>query len=451
MLQSRTTPLFVLAASILLGGLSASFAQEDGLLLTGEAAFGDWRDDAPGVRRLIRPEDLPEPGASRSSSNSAGVVAAPSGALPSVPDGFEVSRFASDLQSPRTIRVAPNGDIFVAEISANRIRVFRTTGAAREPSQTSIFTDDLDRPYGIAFYPPGDDPKYVYVAQSGSVVRFPYRAGALEAGGPAETIVNGLPIGGHWTRDLAFSPDGSQMLVAVGSASNVGRGLEGPSPEQIADFEASHGLGAAWGSETDRAAVLAFNPQGGDKRVFASGIRNCSGLAIQPATGIAWCANNERDGLGDNLPPDYVTRVLDGKFYGWPWYYIGDNEDPRHAGARPDLAGKITIPDILIQPHSAPLGIAFYDGDTFPDEYHGDAFVALHGSWNRGSRTGYKLVRILVEDGVPTGAYEDFMTGFVLDADSVWGRPTGVAVAKDGALLVSEDGNDTIWRIAPQR
>jgi glucose/arabinose dehydrogenase len=173
-------------------------------------------------------------------------------------------------------------------------------------------------------------------------------------------------------------------------------------------------------------------------------------LAIQSETGDLWCATNERDGLGDNLPPDYATRVGQGKFYGWPWYYIGDNEDPRHTGARPDLAGQVTIPDVLIQAHSAPLGIVFYDEDAFPGDYRGDGFVALHGSWNRESLTGYKVVRIVIEDGKPTGEYQDFMTGFVLDAETVWGRPVGVAVAKDGALLVSEDGSGTIWRVAPK-
>jgi glucose/arabinose dehydrogenase len=191
-------------------------------------------------------------------------------------------------------------------------------------------------------------------------------------------------------------------------------------------------------------------------RRFATGLRNCVALAVQPRGGALWCATNESDGLGDDLPPDYATRVGEGKFYGWPWYYIGDHQDPRHKGERPDLAGKVTIPDVLLQPHSAPLGIAFYDApgiavSGFPDSYRGDAFVALHGSWNRSKRTGYKIVRLLLKDGVPSGTYEDFLTGFVTDDDTVWGRPVGIAVARDGALLVSEDGNGTIWRIAYRR
>jgi glucose/arabinose dehydrogenase len=253
------------------------------------------------------------------------------------------------------------------------------------------------------------------------------------------------------TRDIAFSTDGKRLYVAVGSASNVAERQPRLSDSEIAAYEAEHGLGASWGVEEDRAAVLAFDPDGGNRRTLATGIRNCAGLTVQPATGELWCATNERDGLGDNLPPDYVSRIGGGGFYGWPWYYIGDNEDPRHQGERPDLAGRITVPDVLIQPHSAPLGVAFYDGEAFPADYRGDAFVTLHGSWNRSRRTGYKVVRILTKDGVPTGEYEDFLTGLVISDDAVWGRPVGIAVAKDGALLVSEDGNGTIWRVTADR
>ena len=184
------------------------------------------------------------------------------------------------------------------------------------------------------------------------------------------------------------------------------------------------------------------------RRIFATGIRNCVGLAIQPQTGVPWCSTNERDGLGDNLVPDYVTRVRENAFYGWPWFYIGSNEDPHHVGRRPDLKDKVTVPDVLLQAHSASLGLTFYEGQNFPAEYRGDAFAAEHGSWNRSKRTGYKVVRIRLKDGVPTGEYEDFVTGFVLNDTEVWGRPVGVTVARDGALLISEDGNGTIWRIS---
>jgi len=200
--------------------------------------------------------------------------------------------------------------------------------------------------------------------------------------------------------------------------------------------------------EADRASVLSFDPDGKDKKTFATGIRNCVGLAVQPQSGTPWCSTNERDGFGDNLVPDYVTRISENAFYGWPWFYIGGNEDPRHAGERPDLKGKVTIPDVLIQAHSASMGLIFYEGTNFPSEYRGDAFAAEHGSWNRSRLTGYKVIRIRLKDGVPTGEYEDFVTGFALKDSEVWGRPVGVAVAHDGALLVSEDGNGTIWRIS---
>ena len=256
-----------------------------------------------------------------------------------------------------------------------------------------------------------------------------------------------LPHGyGHSTRDIAFSNDSRQMLVSVGSASNVGEGMGSP-PGGLPSWIGQHPLGASWGGETDRAGVLAFDPEGKGARVFASGIRNCVGLAVHPVTGDLYCSTNERDGRGDNLVPDYVTRVREGAFYGWPWFYIGDNEDPRHRGERPDLKGKITSPDVLLQAHSASLGLTFYDAGMFPAEYRGDGFAAEHGSWNRSKRTGYKVVRIRLKDGVPTGEYQDFVTGFVIDDSEVWGRPVGVAVAHDGALLLSEDGNGTIWRV----
>jgi glucose/arabinose dehydrogenase len=207
-------------------------------------------------------------------------------------------------------------------------------------------------------------------------------------------------------------------------------------------------IGEMGGVEKRRAMVLAFDPDGNHERPFATGLRNCSGLAIRPGTDELWCAVNERDMLGDDLPPDYAANVKQGSFYGWPWYYIGPHPDPTHAGERPDLADKVATPDALIQPHSAPLGIAFYEGAQFPAQFKGDAFVALHGSWNRSKLTGYKIIRLRFDNGKPTGTYEDFITGFVLDNGHVWGRPAGVAVAKDGSLLFSEDGNGSIWRVS---
>jgi glucose/arabinose dehydrogenase len=424
-----------------LAGAQAAFTGE--AVRTGAAAFGDWRTDAPGVRRLITPADLPAPFATRSSANMSQLEARTEADAPKAPPGFAVDLFASGLDMPRVIRVAPNGDIFVAETGAGRVRVFRPGAAGAEPSRGEIFADGLQRPYGIAFYPSGQDPRFVYVATPGSVVRFPYRSGEMKASGPAEAIATLPSGGGHWTRDLAFSPDGKTLFVSVGSASNDAEGAPRPDQTEIAGAP----VGASFGDEQGRADVLAFDPDGKNERVYATGIRNCSGLAVQPGTGALWCAVNQRDGLGDDLPPDYATHVTQGAFYGWPCYYLGDHQDPRHKGERADLATRITTPDVLIQAHSAPLGIAFYAADQFPSDYKGDAFVTLHGSWNRSKRTGYKVMRLLMKDGKPTGVYEDFLIGFVGDDRNVWGRPVGVAVAHDGALIVSDDGSGSIWRV----
>jgi glucose/arabinose dehydrogenase len=412
----------------------------------GEAAFGDWSQDEPGVRRLIKPGDLPAPAVEESAENKPETITMPEGAKPEVAEGFSVEMVASGLQQPRVIRAAPNGDLFVAESEANSVRVYRVPPGSAKPEAEEVFASGLNRPYGIAFYPL-DDPEWVYVANEDSVVRFAYKEGDLKASGEPEIIVSGLPTGRHWTRDLAFAADGSRLYVSVGSGSNVAEEMPKEPP---ASFIESHPLGAAWGNEERRAAVLSFDPEGKDEKIFATGIRNCSGLAIHPDSKEIWCATNERDGLGDNVPFEYVTSVWEGGFYGWPWYYIGEHEDPRLAGARADLADDVTVPDVLLQAHSAPLGIAFYTGRLFPEEYQGDAFVTLHGSWNRGKRTGYKVVRLLFEDGKPTGEYEDFLTGFVVSDEEVWGRPVGAAVAKDGSLFITEDGSGTIWRVAPE-
>ena len=443
------------ACSLLLAPAALAQGASDsiGELLEGKAAFGDWRSDAPLVRRKIT--ELPPPYATRSASNAPRVIAKPAAAAPKVPPGFQVELFAAKLRDPRVLRVAPNGDIFVAESEPGRIRVLRAADGADKPDSDDVFASGLVDPFGIAFYPPGPDPQWVYVANTGSVVRYPYRSGDLKARGKPEVIVRDLARAGgravqrgHITRDIVFSKDGRQMFVSVGSASNVGEGMGKRDAAAIARWEAEHGLGSAWGNETDRAAVLVFDPEGGNRRVFASGLRNCVGLAVHPQSGDLWCSTNERDDLGDDLVPDFMTRVRDGAFYGWPWYYLGANEDPRRRGERPDLKDKITVPDVLIQAHSASMGMVIYGGDQFPSEYAGDAFAAQHGSWNRAKRTGYKVVRVRLKDGEPSGEYEDFMTGFVVNDAAVWARPVGIAVARDGALLVSEDGNGTIWRVS---
>jgi glucose/arabinose dehydrogenase len=359
-------------------------------------------------------------------------VKRPDGALPKVPAGFKVEEYAARLATPRLIRTAPNGDLFVAESYAGRVRVLR--GAAGKAETSEVFAADLHQPFGIAFYPPGPDPQYIYVADTDAVLRFPYRNGDTKARGPAETVVPDLPGGGrlrgggHWTRDVVFSLDGKKMFVSVGSLTN--------------DYEDANA------AEENRADVLQYNPDGTGFRIFATGIRNAVGLAVNPSTGDLWASVNERDELGNDLVPDYVTRVRDGGFYGWPWYYIGPNQDPRHKGQHAELRDKVLVPDVLVQSHSASLEMMFYAAGQFPAEYVGEAFAAEHGSWNRTPRTGFKVIRVLLRNGVPTGEYEDFMTGFLTPAGDVWGRPVGVAEAKDGSLFVSDDGSNTIWRVS---
>ena len=367
--------------------IQQALAQQE--VLRGQEAFGDWKTDRPGLSRQITPEDLPRPGATRSASNVSRIVARPAGAVPQVPDGFRADLWAEGLSEPRIIRVAPNGDIFIAETSAGRIRVLRAADGAEKPTLNEVFASGLHEPFGIAFFPTGSDPAWVYVANTDSVVRFPYHAGDTKAAAAPQTVIAELPHGyGHSTRDIAFSGDDKRLYVSVGSASNDAEGMA----SAATDTESP--LGASFGYEKDRADVLAFDPDGKNQAVFATGIRNCVGLALHPSTGDLWCSTNERDGLGDNLVPDYVTRVREGAFYGWPWYYIGDHQDPRHIGERPDLKDKITVPDVLLQAHSASLGLTFYNAGLFPDDYKGDGFAAEHGSWNRASRTGYKVLRI---------------------------------------------------------
>ena len=302
--------------------------------LTGSAAYGDWRIDAPGLRFRITPADLPPPNASPSTANPAREVARPKGALPKAPFGFAVDIIAKDLGQPRVMRAAPNGDVFVAESGAGRVLVLRGADDAKTPADVSVFAASLDRPYGIAFYPPGPEPKFVYVATPTQVYRFPYKSGDMVSSGPPEKIVSLPDGGGHWTRDLAVAADGSTLYASVGSLSNAAEDMK-----PLAGLEAfrkTHALGAGWGPEAGRADVLAFKPDGSGLRVFATGLRNCSGLSVQPDSSALWCVVNERDGLGDDLPPDYATTIGDGKFYGWPWYYIGDHEDPQRGKERPD-------------------------------------------------------------------------------------------------------------------
>ena len=394
------------------------------------AAFSDFRREVPGATHKITIADLPAPRATRGVSNPPTMVARPAGALPKTMPGYVVAEYASGLDNPRLIRTAPNGDLFVAESDPGRVRVIRGRGSDGRAQTVSTFALGLNRPFGIAFYPLGPNPEWVYVGNTDSIVRFPYRAGDLVARGAAETIVKGVPAGGqlagggHWSRDIAFSPDGKKFYIGVGSLTNI----DDP------DINAA---------EQDRATIIEFNPDGTGRRIYATGVRNAVGLAFHPQTGKLWVSVNERDDLGDNLVPDYITHIEDGGFYGWPYYYMGGTQDPRHAGKHPELKDKVITPDVLIQPHSASLQLVFHNGS---------AFAAEHGSWNRNLRTGYKVIRVPFKpDGTAVGSYEDFLTGFVTDEGYPWGRPVGVAIDRDGSLLVSDDGSNTIWRVTGSR
>jgi len=427
--------------------------------ITGQAAFADYTQQQPGVRRKITVADLPEPKPSESIDNGPVVVNRPAGAWPIAPAGFKVQLYAGGdaatpmqrsennkethpptsgtFVMPRIIRTAPNGDLFVADSQAGSILVLRGVTAAGKAATISTYATGLDHPFGIAFYPSGAKPKWIYVGNATTVVRFAYNSGDLQATSGPQTVVASIPGyaqlrgGGHWTRDVVFSADGKYLLVSVGSGSNV-------------DDPDTHP------NEFHRADVLEFTPEGQFVEVYAYGLRNCVGEAINPITGQLWCSTNERDGLGNNLVPDYVTSVKEGGFYGWPWYYMGGHQDPRLIGTHPELKSKVITPDVLVQPHMASLEMTFYPTakSTFPAQYDGDGFAAEHGSWNRAHRGGYEVIRIPMEKGKATGEYEDFLTGFVTKDGKVWGRPVGVAAGHDGALYVTDDGSRSVWRVS---
>jgi len=430
-------------------------------VLTGQAAFTDAAHESPGTRRHLTIADLPAPAPEQSVDNGATIVPRPANAWPVAPKGFKVELYATGLDNPRLIRFAPNGDLFLAESASGKIKVFRGVDAKGNPKEISVFAEGLHQPFGIAFYPLGDHPQWVYIGDTDGIVRFPYRDGDMKARGDIEHIADlpgggRLRGGGHWTRDLVFSQDGSKLFASVGSHSNV-------------DDSDTHP------EEFHRADVLQFTPEGKFVEIYAYGIRNCVGEAINPTTGELWCSTNERDALGNNLVPDYITHVQEGGFYGWPWWYMGPHQDPRHEGKHPELKDKVITPDILLNPHFASLEMTFYPTTAalrrrppcsippvatpcphgamppraFPAEYRGDAFAAEHGSWNRAQRTGYEVIRLPMHDGHATGEYEDFLTGFTVgDGDGdVWGRPVGVAVAPDGSLFVSDDGSRSIWHV----
>src|ERR1017187_10166719 len=349
------------------------------------APFTDYRHEQPGAIRKITLADLPEPYRTQSADSRPHIVPRPADAWPKALSGFTVTQYVTGLQNPRLVRRAPNGDLFVSESEPGRIRVLRGVGTDGKARTVEIYATGLTQPFGIAFYPLGPDPQYVYVANTGSVVRFPY------------------------------------------------------SNDDDADNNPQ---------EYHRADILEFNPDGSGGRIYAYGIRNAVGIATNPTTGELWASVNERDGLGDNLVPDYITHVQPGGFYGWPWFYMGGHQDPRQQRKHPELQSKVITPDVLLQPHNASLEMTFYDGRQFPAEYRGDIFAGEHGSWNKAVRTGYEVIRVLMKAGHATGEYEDFLTGLVTADGDVWGRPVGVAVAQDGSLIVTDDGSNSVWRVS---
>ncbi len=394
----------------------------------------DVSGEMPGLSHHRRDEDLPRPKATPSARNDARLIPRPPDAWPRVPQGFKVSLYAQDLTAPRELRTAPNGDVFLTHKQPGEVIVLRGRDASGAAKARATFAAGLDQPFGVAFYPPGPAPEWLYVGNTNGVVRFRYASGDLKARGAPEPLIDlpgggRLHGGGHWTRDLAFSRDGKKMYVSVGSKSNV------DDPDDHPD-------------EHLRADILEMTPEGKNLRVYAWGVRNAVGIAVSAVTGEVWASVNERDELGDDLPPDYITHVEDGGFYGWPWYYLGAHQDPRHRGKHPELAARVIVPDVLLAPHAASMQMIFYDGAQFPASYRGDIFAPQHGSWNRSVRSGYEVVRVPVApNGRARGTYEDFMTGFVTPAGDVWGRPVGITVASDGTLLVSDEIGGCIWRI----
>lgn len=431
--MNRLSAMSVASFALTAGWLAAQAADKIDAknVATGQSAFFNAADAAPGKARKITAKDLPAPGATKSATNFPN-VAKRGDRMPVAPAGFKVELYATGLIEPRKIKTAPNGDLFFTEKRSGELKVARGYKDGKAES-ISLFASGLDRPWGILFYP-ATNPQWVYVGNAGSMVRFPYKAGDLKATTAAQKLTD-LPIKSgpgdyHDTRDLALSKDGNSIYVSVGSGSNI------DDPDKVP-------------AEKNRASVLEYKPDGTFVGVYASGIRNPVGLGVHPETGEVWVSVNERDNLGDNLVPDYVTSVQKGGFYGWPYYYIGGNIDERLGNPHPELKSKVIVPDVLIQPHSASLGFTWYTGTAFPTEYRGDMFVAEHGSWNRANRSGAEVIRIPIDEkGKASGVYQDFLTGFSDAQGVLWGRPASVTMGNDGALYVTDDGSMSIWRVS---
>src|ERR1700733_6604145 len=405
---------------------------DDMNVITGPKAFTNTASLSPGLARKITAQDLPQPqrptvgGMFRMIGvDFHGNAKRPENAIPKAPAGFKVDLFvATGLSIPRQLRRAPNGDIFLTDTGAGTVRILRGVTADGKPRESSVYAN-FPSVFGINFYPPGPNPQWVYVTNTTTLVRYAYKNGDLRATSEPEKLITDIPSGGHSTRDIVFSKDGKSLFLAVGSGSN--------NNDNAAEFH--------------RANILEYTPEGKFVGIYASGIRNPVGLAINSETGELWTSVNERDNLGDNLVPDYVTHVARGGFYGWPWFYTGGNQDPAHAGKHPELKDKVMVPDVLIQAHSASLGMAFYDGKMFPAEYSGDAFAAEHGSWNHSQGSGREVIRIPLEKGRASGAYQDFLI-FLMIRGKARGTPVRVAAAADGSLVVTDDGARVIWRVS---
>jgi len=384
---------------------------------------------------------LPPPFATPSARNNSKVIGWPKGKMPTPAPGFEVSLFAEDLDNPRTVYILPNGDALVVEStrewpdrpdrpdkSANRITLFRDTNKDGKPDLREVFLTGLNMPYGMALVG-----NWFYVGNTNGVLRYPYRAGQTKIDGKGEKILD-LPSGGHFTRNLIADSAGKKIYIAIGSASNIDEENE-------------------WEKDQRRAGIVEMNPDGSGARIFANGLRNPVGMDWEPQTNRLWTVVNERDLLGDDLVPDYLTSVREGAFYGWPFSYFGQNVDPRKKGQRPDLVAKAIKPDYALGSHVAALSLAFYGGKAFSQRYHGGAFIGMHGSWNRSKMVGYKVAFVRFENGKPAGPLEDILTGFIANEEKfeAYGRPVGVTVWSDGSLLVADDSGGKIWRVSAKR
>jgi len=393
---------------------------------------------------------LPQP--SESKNNFSKVIGWPDGKTPVAPSGFTVNKFAGDLNNPRWIYVAPNGDIFISQAttegkkpadiisgkaqsqnmgdSPNSILIFRDKNNDGVPELGNVFLSGLNQPFGMLIIG-----KSFFVANTDGLWVYPYEEGQQKITAKGKKILD-LPAGGynnHWTRNIITNADNSKIYISVGSGSNVGEnGME---------------------HEVRRAAILEINPDGSAERIYADGLRNPVGMDWNPESKQLWTAVNERDKLGDDLVPDYITSVKEGAFYGWPYAYFGQNEDPRMKGQKPDLVEKTIVPDLAVGAHTASLGFVFYKADAFPAKYKNGAFIGQHGSWNHSELVGYKVAFVPFKGGKPSGKLEDFLTGFIVEdgKDEVYGRPVGVAVAKDGSLLVADDAGNTIWRVSAKK